>query len=355
VLIMGPPQWRARQAAHQDRVDAWIRPFLARRERGRGHPVEDFLFTYYPHRPARLRRWHPGAGVALVGADEHLSYPGYAVLGSPPADSARHRHRADGPDSADGAGGRLVTADPARASRPDGYERTLRLLRRTAGRAAYTGCFGLHEWAMVYRIPADSVRHAGHPMRLRVGEIAELVESLPVRCTHFDAYRFFTPAARPLNRLRPTRAGQPDLEQPGCLHANMDLYKWAYLGTPYVASSLVADCFALAREIRAVDMRASPYDLSELGYEPIPIETAAGRAAYVALQREFAERAWPLRQALITAYELIQAAGPARSSVTSSGWESELPAGTARRTGDPERAHAGRAGRARAGGDRAPG
>ena len=32
------------------------------------HPVHDFLFTYYSQRPAQLRRWHPGYGVALAGA-----------------------------------------------------------------------------------------------------------------------------------------------------------------------------------------------------------------------------------------------------------------------------------------------
>jgi hypothetical protein len=35
-------------------------------------------------------------------------------------------------------------------------------------------------------------------------------------------------------------------------------------------------------------MRASPYDLRELGYEPIPVETPEGRADYVRRQRDFA-------------------------------------------------------------------
>lgn len=46
---------------------------------------------------------------------------------------------------------------------------------------------------------------------------------------------------------------------------NMDLYKWAYKLSPLVPSELVADCFALAREIRTLDMRASPYDLADPG------------------------------------------------------------------------------------------
>ena len=30
--------------------------------RGERHPVDDFLFEYYPNRPSLLRRWHPGLG-----------------------------------------------------------------------------------------------------------------------------------------------------------------------------------------------------------------------------------------------------------------------------------------------------
>ena len=79
--------------------------------------------------------------------------------------------------------------------------------------------------------------------------------------------------ARPLNRLQPTRETVPALEQRGCLHANMDLYKWAFKLAPLTPAELTADCFELARDIREVDMRASPYDLRSLGYGPIAIET----------------------------------------------------------------------------------
>jgi hypothetical protein len=79
----------------------------------------------------------------------------------------------------------------------------------------------------------------------------------------------------------------------------MDLYKHAFRLTPLVASELVADCFALAWDIRELDMRASPYDLGDLGYEPVRIETPEGKAEYVAAQRAFAERGAPLRRRLI--------------------------------------------------------
>lgn len=46
-------------------------------------------------------------------------------------------------------------------------------------------------------------------------------------------------------------------------------------------------------------MRASPYDLADLGYPPVRIETASGRAEYARAQTGFARRAAPLRDRLI--------------------------------------------------------
>jgi hypothetical protein len=65
------------------------------------------------------------------------------------------------------------------------------------------------------------------------------------------------------------------------------------------------DCFELSWRIRAMDMRASPYDLAEWGYPPIPIETAAGKADYVALQRGFAAESAALRGRLSAALDAL--------------------------------------------------
>jgi hypothetical protein len=89
----------------------------------------------------------------------------------------------------------------------------------------------------------------------------------------------------------------------------MDLYKWAYKLSPLVPSELVGDAFALARDIRTLDMRASPYDLAALGYPPVRVETPEGRAEYAAAQRGFAERAAPLRDRLIRAIDALGAPG----------------------------------------------
>jgi hypothetical protein len=275
--------WTARRDAHHARVDGWLSGHRDRRSRGRSHPVEDFLFEYYNQRPYQLRRWHPGPGVVLAGpaADELLGWRGY-------------RPAADG----------VALDTPTVLAARSGTVRWVRdLLAATAGRPGYFGCFGLHEWAMVYRQGPEELRHPGWPLRMPAVAVAAVVEERGVRCGHVDAFRFFTPQARPLNQLQPTRSDQQALEQPGCLHANMDLYKWAYKLSPLVPSELVADAFALAREIRELDMRASPYDFRALGLEAVPVETPEGRAAYATAQRAFAVRSAPLRQRLLDVLE----------------------------------------------------
>src|SRR6185437_6152880 len=118
-------------------------------------------------------------------------------------------------------------------------------------------------------------------------------------------FRFFTEPATELNSEQLTRAGQVGAEQPGCLHAAMDCYKFAYKLGPLVDSALVMDCLELAAQARALDMRASPYDLRDYGFEPIAIETPAGRAEYVRAQQEVAERAAPLRASLADRCDLL--------------------------------------------------
>ncbi|SNS86442.1 hypothetical protein SAMN06893096_109115 [Geodermatophilus pulveris] len=272
-------EWAARVRAHAGRADALTAGHRARRATGTPHPVEDFLFEYYSARPAQLRRWHPGAGAVLLpGADG-------------PAEHASWRWYATGDDGA------VALDRPAfLADRGDTVAFVARLLAATAARPAFTGCFGLHEWAMVYR--DDGHRH---PLPLRLGQAGTdaVVEAHPIRCSHVDAFRFFTPAAAGRNRLQPTRDTQVDLEQPGCLHATMDVYKWAYKLGPAVPGELLLDCFVLAADVRELDMRASPYDLHAAGYRPVPIETPEGKAEYVAAQRAFAARGAGLRARLL--------------------------------------------------------
>ena len=175
---------------------------------------------------------------------------------------------------------------------------TIDLLEKTAQRAPNFACHGLHEWAMVYQ--GAEVRHE-KTLRLRLPrhEIDEIVEARPIACSHYDAFRFFAPGARHFNRMSPTLESRAALEQPACIHANMDLYKWAAKSMPWIGSDLLLDCFELAMDLRRLDMRASPYDVGPYGLEPVRIETAEGRAAYESEQRTLARRACPLRERLI--------------------------------------------------------
>jgi hypothetical protein len=274
--------WLARERRHQARVDRFLDPHLRRMRVGEAHPVWDFLFTYYSLRPRQLRRWHPGFGVVLSGdaARRYLERTGY---GSHPR-------------------GVTVTRDHLTA-RAATVRFIAELLHATAARPARLNCFGLHEWAMVYRAP--KIRHAQLPLRLGAAGTDAVVESMPLRCSHFDAYRFFTEPAAQRNTQTLTRDSQIATEQPGCIHAAMDCYKWAYKLGPLVCSDLVMDCLDLAADARALDMRASPYDLSGYGFDPIAIETSAGRAEYVRAQQDIAERAAPLRDTLAQRCEVL--------------------------------------------------
>lgn len=280
--VVAERDWTARERRHLHRVDGVVTPHERRARSGEPHPVWDFLFTYYSLRPGRLRHWHPGFGVVLDGpdAERFLSRTGYGRC----------------------ADGVTVTAGYL-GTRLDTVRFVARLLRATAARPARLNCFGLHEWAMVYRAP--TVRHDHVPLRLGAAGTDAVVESMPLRCSHFDAFRFFTEPARPRNGEQLTRAAQVATEQPGCVHAAMDCYKWAYKLGPLVGSELLVNCLELAADAREVDMRASPYDLTGYGFQPIPIETPAGRADYVRAQQEIADRAAPLRAALIDACDLL--------------------------------------------------
>ena len=293
--VLDEAAWQARAAEHAERVDAFVQPHLARRESRVKHPVHDFLFAYYSQRPAQLRRWHPGFGVGLGGdASAYAGLKGYVV-----SSSSTH----DDPSALETT---TVSAEHVASQRPL-LESLHRLLSATAGRTPHFGCFGMHEWAMVYRLSDDETRHADWPLRLGAHGTDAVVESHRIACSHFDAYRFFTGPARPLNTLSPTSADRPAFEQPGCLHAGMDLYKHAFRLTPMICSDLVADCFELARDIRVLDMRAAPYDLADLGFEPIRVETAEGKQEYAAAQRGFAERGAPLRARLVAECERLLA------------------------------------------------
>jgi hypothetical protein len=290
-VVWSRAEWLPCAEAHHERVSAHADAFVDRRSRDVKHPVHDFLFTYYSFPPAKLKQWVPPFGVSLeiTGADLE-SRPWWQT------DRFIHEH------------GLLRLNEHRFTNREREFAAWAAMLcMRILGRAGRFTCFGLHEWAMVYRQSAQQVRHQGYELRLSTEELAAFVESQPVCCSHYDAFRFFTPEARPLNALQPTLETRPDLEQSACLHANMDLYKWSSKLWPWTGSDLIGECFLLALEGRDLDMRASPYDLSALGYEPVKIETPEGRAQYEREQRDLAAKAADLRQKLLARCESLAA------------------------------------------------
>ena len=286
-LVMPYTEWQATARAHRKKAEQWTLPYRSRRTQGKLHPVHDFLFIYYRFAPAQLEHWHPEFGIAI---ETPQPVPGYSEkfysfnkqmlsLDSDKIDIKIHKR----------------------------LQWSLNLCRAIEQRPAQFSCFGMHEWAMVYKGgPEGRPRHEGKlALRLPQKEIDALVEKNLVCCSHFDAFRFFTDVAKPFNKLQPTQDSRLRNEQPGCLHTNMDLYKWAAKSMPWIGSALLWDTFEYAVQCREIDMRASPYDCTSLGLQPIRIETEEGRAEYEYEQRKLAKISQPLRTRLIETLQAI--------------------------------------------------
>lgn len=280
-------QWQALAEAHRLRAEEWTVPYRSRRAKGSMHPVYDFLFIYYRFAPALLEYWHAPLNTEIEASTLPL---GYSEKFYTLSNNIVHLDRAK--------------IDSKMRKR---LQWSLDLCRAIRSRPSQFGCFGMHEWAMVYQGgPAGRVRHEGTlPLRLPEAEIDKIVESRPICCSHFDAFRFFTESATPFNRIQPSQNSRMLNEQYGCLHTNMDLYKWTAKSMPWVGSELLWDTFKYAVSCREIDMRASPYDCQKLGYTPIFIETAKGRDEYEAEQAKLAEQSKTLRNRLIEALETV--------------------------------------------------
>lgn len=282
--------WNKQKDLHITEVAHLIDNYLEKRSQQQKDPVMDFLFEYYAFRPSRLKRWSPGLGVLLEGAGRDTA-PELSELAL--TDEGAFLDPGLFPDN-----------------RKTSVQWIYGLLEKSSDKKPAFGCFGMHEWAMVYKQQPDEVRHNRLPLRMDRQELADFVESRPLVCTHYDAFRFFTEAARPLNRFELKRDGFAETEQPGCIHSNMDLYKWGFKMYPWISSDTIREAFKLALEARYIDMKASPYDLRDRGLEPIKIETEAGRMEYIEKQRGIYEKSVPVREQLIREYRgLMEALG----------------------------------------------
>ena len=280
VVLLSEQQWRGRRAAHERRVDAWTIGWRERRASGAKHPVDDFLFTYYPTRPAVLRRWHPGIGVALAGED-------LADLG-------------DGYREAELAGTPAWLLDPTRfASLVPAALRIAALLTATAHRDPQFGCFGLHEWAMVYRQRPDETRHEQWPLRLEPEQVRATVDGRrtalqPLRrvpLLHGGGASAEPGAAHP-RAAGPARAGRVPAREHGPVPAREpDLPGRGQRPRRRLLR-------ARARHPYPRHARG-PVRPARAGYDPVEVETPSGRSEFAFQQRGFAARAAALRADLL--------------------------------------------------------
>jgi hypothetical protein len=281
--VLSEEEWESKQIQHEEKVESLVGQYLIERSKHIKNPVMDFLFQYYAFRPSMLKRWSPGLGVGLEFSNKD---------NLPEFDEFSFDDKTA-----------WISLDSFPEHRVRSTNWIFEMLKSTQDRRPSFGCFGMHEWAMVYK--AEKPRHDQVPLRMETDELAEFVESRPLLCTHFDAFRFFTKPARPMNKFELSREKFADSEQPGCIHSNMDLYKWAFKLYPWISSDLILEAFELAFEARTIDMKASPYDLADYGLQPIKIETESGRKEYKELQEAIFEKGKPVRDKLIAQFETL--------------------------------------------------
>src|SRR5699024_10434311 len=116
------------------------------KQRGVKHAVEDFLFTYYPFSPARLRRWHPGWRLGYPASADQDAEGRPVIADVDEAGSRSWYLDSPGPEAV-----RRADVERYLTERADAFAFMTRLLRASSltRRRPEFGCFGLHEWAMV--------------------------------------------------------------------------------------------------------------------------------------------------------------------------------------------------------------
>jgi len=321
-------QWSKSALCHAHEIDRILYPTLQtlhmknRMHAVQKHPVFNFIHSYYQFSGMELKTYSPGLGIFLEDFENSISMSSSSSSFSSSISTSKQStenillhpmlQKLDGTN----AWGIIPSLDcyPPRRYSMLAVKRAHDILEATVSRSPNFGCFGLHEWAMLYsnrgKSPIDkSDRHQPHlDLRVSQSTIDDVVESTAITCTctHFDAWRFFSPAAQPLNIINPlTRSDQPRYEQPACIHATMDLFKYAYQLYPFVSSELIRECLIVAIDARKIDIRASPYDVSHIeGCErPLFIEQSEGKLEYFQEQTALYTRSFPIREKLLRLYK----------------------------------------------------
>lgn len=284
LAIVPRAQWRPQAEQHLARVTELLgAPPEIAASRSKDDPLLNFVFNYYGSdlgSAINLGRWCPPVGVAIEASEDERARLWRGLESNGAYDPHKLPKK------------RLVAMERGRLA-----------LYATRRRQPVWHCYGLHEWAMLYRPDGAEAPHKYQSLPIRVDQacINRVVEADEIKCTHFDAFRFFAPEAVDKNKHTLTRKTQIDHEQPGCVHANMDLLRYALRLAPFIDASLIGDALAVALQARDLDMRASPYLLA--GSKPVAVETTAGRKEYVRAQAAVHDAAAPVRDRLLAAYD----------------------------------------------------
>ena len=280
----------------------------------KNHPIYNFLHTYYDFSVKELTHFSPGINCLLEDVQEQditndILHPKFLtqlqVESTEPEKSLSYYSLQKLTEhSLESSAGSRYRRRHLEFNRDD--------LQNTLNKQPFFGCFGFHEWAMLYsgrRDPSQSKPHQKLKLRVPQETIDKLVETQGVlKCTHYDAWRFFRFESRDWNSITPiTREQQPQYEQPACIHANMDLFRYAAQIYPMIPSSLLLDALRVAIHARTIDIRASPYDATAFTEceQPICVETPEGRREYFLEQEKLYQRAKEVRQQLFLYYQLI--------------------------------------------------
>ena len=351
--------WRTSAARHQQRILELLQPGLTdlshpmnvglkrsrRRNKatngispdGRQHvwtsldpknPIYNFLIEYYGLKGSkgtrRLARWSPCPSLLLSsqdGAEENTIADAILLEGADERDLGDLLHLRGAMPHNDG-----ILYSPCHffgkgnvGPSSEGKKKTAvpflwyhSVLQQTLRAEPVLHCHGLHEWAMQYQPdgapPPPSAKYQSHlPLRVDRQVINQVVERKGVHCTHVDALKYFAPAAGPLNAHGATlqRSDQLRLEQPACVHAQMDLIKISLKLQPFIDTDLLSRAVEIGLRARRLDVSASPYDGTAYGLSVIPIETPEGRAQYREEQVKIMHDANKVRRDLLKAYNVF--------------------------------------------------
>lgn len=226
VRVMMKETWLQAAKEERNRVNRLLNP---NDYQDRNHPIYNFIFVYFFFNRKILFQYSPGIHVEIEGV--HDSQELMSINLAPELQSVSSQRNF------------LAISSNEKKISKKFLQRTLHLLKSIQSKLPSFWCFGLHEWAMQYNsIQQTSTKNSTFqslPLRVTQQQIESLLNpprhenqySVPrLRCTHYDAIRFFTPSSVPLNAVSPspTRLTVDQFDQPGCIHVNMDLFKYIH-------------------------------------------------------------------------------------------------------------------------------